>query len=147
MQICRRMTAKVHIQLQSTHWKTIFWLKKDYFCFFLELFQIGWSVPKEIIKNLFKKIICRESHIMQPFLPEVNNYRYSLRPRWHHFILATKSDSCNFTTKTVVYWHLLNFLVFCSTFPMIIFYSQYVVSVFIVSYIYPVYSVTFWLAD
>ena len=50
-----------------------------------------------------------EQHVLQQFLPDHNSHSYSLRPRRHNFILATKHDDRTFITRQLfnnMYWTL-----------------------------------------
>ena len=63
----------------------------------------GDPTPTQLVEDadesLFRRTMYSEHHVLKQFLPYVNNRHYSLRPRRHNFMLATKTDERNFITR------------------------------------------------
>ena len=57
------------------------------------------QLAEDADERLFESIKNYEHHVLQQFLPDHNSHSYSLRPRRHNFILATKTDDRNFVTR------------------------------------------------
>jgi len=50
-------------------------------------------------QTLFAAVMHNDKHVLYYILPDRRNYSYSLRPRRHELMLATKRDSRNFFEK------------------------------------------------
>jgi len=47
-------------------------------------------------ETLFAAVMHNDKHVLHYIFPNCHNYFYSLRPRRHELMLATKHDSINF---------------------------------------------------
>jgi len=62
----------------------------------LGLYGDGDSTATQLVEDdadesLFKRIMYNQHHVLQQLIPDLDSHSYSLRPRWHNFILATKT--------------------------------------------------------
>ena len=53
--------------------------------------------------SLFANVLVNDQHVPRYILPDGNNHLYSLRPRRHELLLATKRDSRNFVDRLLLH--------------------------------------------